>query len=269
MKRWLKMKYKELDNAIVEVIQNKLHEIEKKQNVKILYAVESGSRAWGFASPDSDYDVRFVYIRPMEHYLSLEEQPDFIEWELNEILDINGWDLSKTLQHVYKSNATVFEWSNSPIIYSSIPEWEQVRQVSEKYFSCKSAMYHYYATAKKNFYEYLQEEKVLYKKYFYVLRPILACKWIEKEQVPPPVLFSDLEKAVLEDKLKENVEQLRNKKIQMTEAEKGERIESINTYILQNLAELKEKLEIKKEDRKREWEPLNQVFRNCLTSLWK
>ena len=82
------MKYKELDSAIVEVIQSKLHEIEKKQNVKILYAVESGSRAWGFASPDSDYDVRFVYVRPMEHYLSLEEQPDFIEWELNEILDI-------------------------------------------------------------------------------------------------------------------------------------------------------------------------------------
>ena len=102
-----------------EVIQKKLDEIEEKEQVKILYAVESGSRSWGFASPDSDYDVRFIYIRDLKYYLGLQKKKDFISWELNETLDISGWDVSKVLSYLYKSNATVFEWSNSPVIYQT------------------------------------------------------------------------------------------------------------------------------------------------------
>lgn len=56
-----------------------LHSIEAEHGVKVLYACESGSRAWGFASPDSDYDVRFVYVRPLEDYLSLVPVRDVIE----------------------------------------------------------------------------------------------------------------------------------------------------------------------------------------------
>ena len=96
---------------IIQEINEKLDEIEKKEHVKILHAVESGSRAWGFASPDSDYDVRFVYVRPMEDYLRLDEPRDVIEWQLDEVLDINGWDLKKALYQFAKGNATLFEWS--------------------------------------------------------------------------------------------------------------------------------------------------------------
>ncbi|GFH96592.1 hypothetical protein IMSAGC003_03151 [Lachnospiraceae bacterium] len=119
------MKYKDYHGTIENLINVKLDEIEEQENVKILHAVESGSRAWGFASPDSDYDVRFIYIRPMEYYLGLQKKKDFIDWELNEILDINGWDVSKALQHFHKSNATLFEWSNSPIVYRTTDEWER------------------------------------------------------------------------------------------------------------------------------------------------
>lgn len=77
---------------IEEVIQEKLREIELRENVKVLYAVESGSRAWGVASPDSDYDVRFIYVRNQKDYLRLDEVRDVIEWQLDEVLDINGWD---------------------------------------------------------------------------------------------------------------------------------------------------------------------------------
>ena len=87
------MTYPKDEAAIRAVIQEKLEEIEQKQHVKILYAVESGSRAWHLASPDSDYDVRFIYIRPRDAYLKLEPVKDFIDWELNEVLDINGWDI--------------------------------------------------------------------------------------------------------------------------------------------------------------------------------
>ena len=103
---------------IVKEINDKLNEIEEKDGVRVLHAVESGSRAWGFASPDSDYDVRFVYVRPKEDYIRLDEPRDVIEWQLDEVLDINGWDLRKALKLFSKGNATVFEWSGSPITYS-------------------------------------------------------------------------------------------------------------------------------------------------------
>ena len=100
-----------------KLICSKLHEIEKENNVKILLAVESGSRAWGFASPDSDYDVRFIYVRPKDDYLRLENVRDVIELPIDDVLDINGWDLQKTLRLLCKSNPTLFEWFSSPIVY--------------------------------------------------------------------------------------------------------------------------------------------------------
>lgn len=220
------MKYDNYEGSIESLIQLKLREIEEKEQVKVLYAVESGSRAWGFASPDSDYDVRFIYVHTEEYYLGLQPKKDFIDWELNETLDINGWDITKVLQHLYKSNATLFEWANSPVVYYEAPEWNQIKQVTEEYFSCKPVMYHYYGTANKNYYEYLTEEMVKYKKYFYVLRPILACQWIEKKKCPPPVLFQDLVDEVLENDMKLLVDELVQKKKLMTEAEKGIRIGS-------------------------------------------
>ena len=141
---------------IVKEINEKLDEIEAKENVHILHAIESGSRAWGFASPDSDYDVRFVYVRRKEDYLKLNEPRDVIEWQLDEVLDINGWDLKKALLQFARGNATLFEWSGSPIVYRTTPEWEKITEVSKQYFSEKSAVYHYYGTANKTYHEYLR-----------------------------------------------------------------------------------------------------------------
>lgn len=258
------MKYKEFEGTIEELIQLKLKEIEEKEHVKILHAIESGSRAWGFASPDSDYDVRFIYVRPMEHYLRLEDTKDFIDWELDETLDMNGWDLSKTLQHFHKSNATLYEWSNSPIVYRTTLEWEKISQVASDYFSCKAAMYHYYGTANKNYHAYLLEDMVKYKKYFYVLRPILACKWIEKKKCPPPVLFRELMEEVLETEMKPIVENLLEAKVKMVESEKGKQIKELNEYISVHLTQLKKTIESMEDDRKTEWNSLNNVFRELL-----
>lgn len=247
-----------------EQICGRLARIEQEENVKILCAVESGSRAWGFASPDSDYDVRFVYIRPAREYLCLEEKKDFIDWELNETLDINGWDLPKLLRHVHKSNAAIYEWENSPIVYHAVPGWDKICEVSRGYFSCKSAIYHYYATARKNFCEYLKEEQVSYKKYFYVLRPLLACRWIEKKKCPPPVLFDRLAAETLEADMRPSVDRLLQMKRQMTEAQKGRRIDELNSYIEDRLSEYKEKLKDMKDDRNGDWEALNRLFLMCL-----
>lgn len=258
------MKYKEYTGSIEELVGRKLKEIEERENIRVLHAAESGSRAWGIASPDSDYDVRFVYVRPMDFYLKLQDKKDFIDWELNQVLDINGWDITKALQHFYKSNATLYEWGNSPIIYKTTPQWEKIMKLAEEYFSSKSVMYHYYGTARKNYEAYLMEDMVKYKKYFYVLRPILACKWIEKKKCPPPVLFQTLAEEILEKEMKPAVDRLVEAKLQMTESEKRGKIQELNDYIQEHLEYYQALLSEMPEDRNKDWEPLNRSFRELL-----
>lgn len=261
------MKYEDYVGPVEELVRIKIREIEEKENIRVLHVIVSGSRAWGFASPDSDYDVRFIYVRNKDFYLSLRENKDFIDWELNEVLDINGWDLKKALQHFHKSNATLFEWSNSPVVYYSTEEWKRLYQdVACHYFSCKSAMYHYYGTARKNYHEYLMNDFVKYKKYFYVLRPILACMWIEQKKCPPPVLFDELFNTVLENEMKPVVMDLLAKKIQMSESDKAPKIDVINRYIEEKLEYYKNLLEKMDDDRNPDWEPLEKVFRDILGS---
>lgn len=243
-----------------EVILEKLKEIEEKEQVKILHAVESGSRAWGFASPDSDYDVRFIYVHPTEYYLKLEKTRDVIEWQLDETLDINGWDLRKALVLLHKSNPTLFEWNNSPIIYRTTPLWAEISEQIGQYFSCKSGLYHYLSTANGNYQEYLQGEQVRLKKYFYVLRPILACKWILDKHCPPPMLFSELMEEELEPTLKPLVEQLLEQKKNSLEIGKGPQIPELNQYIEQTLKALQQNIMLINCDGPKGWEQLNHLF---------
>ena len=163
-----------------ERIVRELESLSRTMGVKVLYAVESGSRAWGFASPDSDYDVRFIYVREKEDYLRLDMPKDVIEWCLDDVLDINGWDLKKALFQFHRSNAVLFEWSNSPIIYKNTEEWKKIYETAKGYFSVKAASYQYYGVANSTWKQYLQEPEVSYKKYFYALRPLLACRYIQE-----------------------------------------------------------------------------------------
>ena len=189
-----------------KTIARKLKEIEEKESVRILHCIESGSRAWGFASPNSDYDVRFIYVRPKEFYLRLDPTRDVIEWQLDDTLDINGWDISKTLTLLHRSNPTLFEWNASPVVYKTTAEWQKISGIINRYFAAKPGLYHYLSTAKSNYREYLKGETVRLKRYFYVLRPLLACKWILAEGTPPPMLFRSLAEKYLDDSVKPDVE---------------------------------------------------------------
>ena len=249
---------------ITKVIQEKLNEIELKENVRIFHCVESGSRAWGFASPDSDYDVRFIYVRPAEFYLKLEKTRDVIEWQLDDTLDINGWDLKKTLQLLHSSNPTLFEWNQSPIVYKTTDEWHRISEIINRYFLMKSGLYHYLSTAKSNYREFLKGEIVKLKKYFYVLRPLLACRWILKEQTPPPMLFSELVESCLEPGLKPVVEDLVRLKMQTPEIGEGKRIDVLNEYIDRSIEEIDALIKALPEECKQGWEELDQVFRSIV-----
>lgn len=243
-----------------QTIINKLSEIEKTQNVRIIHAVESGSRAWGFASPDSDYDVRFIYIRPPEYYLRLEKTADVIEYQLDETLDINGWDLQKALRLLHKSNPTLFEWNNSPVVYKTTPEWQKIRNVINDYFRSKNGLYHYLSMAKSNYREYLKTDIVKLKKYFYVIRPILACKWIIDKNSPPPMLFSELCYAELEPDLKPLIDKLIQIKINTPEIGTGNRIDEINQYIDKSIAEIENIISDMPENNNNDWKALDELF---------
>lgn len=247
-----------------ELIKTNLREIEEKENVKILHCVESGSRAWGFASPDSDYDVRFIYVRPKEFYLRLDKTRDVIEWQLDDTLDINGWDISKALSLLYKSNPTLFEWNSSPIVYKTTQEWEPIAAIINKYFVAKSGLYHYLSTAKHNYREYLRGETVRLKKYFYVLRPLLACKWILAEGTPPPMLFSNLIDKYLENSIRADVLELLYLKMHKPEVAEGKRFEKINDYLDKSVPEIEEEIKNLPSTHEQTWDELNQVFLSLL-----
>lgn len=243
-----------------KIIAEKLEEIEKKESVKIIHCIESGSRAWGFASPDSDYDVRFIYVRPLEYYLRLDKTSDVIEWQLDDVLDINGWDIKKALMLLHKSNPTLFEWNGSPIVYRTTEQWKRVSDIINGFFIRKSGVYHYLSTAKSNYREYLKGEQVRLKKYFYVIRPILACKWILKEQTPPPMLFTELAEKYLDDEIKPEIDKLLEVKMKSPEITMGKRIDALNRYIDRNLEELAETVKAMPEEDGGDWEELNRLF---------
>lgn len=177
-----------------------LHEVEKEHNVKILLAVESGSRAWGFESKDSDWDVRFIYVHRPNWYFKIEEQRDVIEKITEDGADIVGWELRKALTLFKKSNTSILEWLNSPKVYKIDREFvERIRNIEKDYFNPISAMHHYNHIYNKHNERYLQREDCDIKRFLYYLRGVLACKWIEQHLSLPPVRFMQLVEATVDD----------------------------------------------------------------------
>lgn len=194
-----------------EKIKTYLNEIEIEYDVEILLACETGSRAWGFPSPDSDYDVRFIYRHKKDWYLSLNEQKDTIEmmFENNEI-DLSGWDLKKSLNLLWKSNSALLERIQSPIIYQIDEKFVTgINELAQTTYSKIAVMYHYLSMAKNMFADVKDNDKVKLKKLFYALRAALACKWIEEQNEIPPIVFQTmLEKLNFDLKLKNRIYEL-------------------------------------------------------------
>lgn len=220
-----------------EWVLRELQLIEAQYDIKVLYACESGSRAWGFASPDSDYDVRFVYVQRQPWYLRVDEPRDVIERPLSDELDIGGWELRKTLRLLRKSNPTLLEWLDSPLVYRQEPgAAEQLRGLAEAFYSARGARHHYLSMARKNFRGYLQDEQVRYKKYLYVLRPLLAVRWIDQGLGRPPMTFAELLGATVQDpQLLAEIDALLALKRQVVESAYGPRRPAIHAFIEQAL----------------------------------
>jgi len=262
-------------SQIKQTILEELQRIEREEGVRILYACESGSRAWGFPSRDSDYDVRFLYIRPMEWYLSIFDKRDVIERPISDRLDINGWDLKKALRLFRKSNPPLLEWLQSPILYLERGSAaSQIRGLASQMFSPRACMHHYLHMARGNYRTYLQGDTVKIKKYFYVLRPILACEWIEKHGAMPPMEFQRLADALIPEGsgLKTAVQELLARKIAGDEMKDEPKITVINEYAETKLAEYEQ---IAKDMRTAEGDEggmdakLDDLFRSVVYEGWE
>lgn len=249
---------------ITTTIQEKLNEIEQSERVRAIMAVESGSRAWGFASPDSDYDVRFIYVRQTEDYLRLMPLRDVIEWQLDDVYDINGWDLTKALKLLHDSNPVLHEWCNSPILYRENELAQPFRELAADYFIPKKALFHYIKIAKSNYRQNLTKDEVRIKKYFYSLRPILAARWVAEFKNAPPMLFNELAEAELPKQLAPITERLLEAKRHADEVDTCKRIPELDTYIIDQIGEL-ELIAEKEENKRNSWDALEAFFRTAVT----
>lgn len=184
---------------VVSKIKDFLEDIELVNDVKILLAVESGSRAWGVESKNSDWDVRFIYVHKPEWFFRIGKQRDVIEHVYGDV-DLVGWELRKALTLLQAGNVTLNEWINSPIVYHAEDEFvSRIREVEPEFFKTKAAMYHYAHFYKNHDEMYLQKEKCDMKRFLYYLRGVLACKWLEHNKSLPPVPFDELVNATVED----------------------------------------------------------------------
>lgn len=191
-------------------IQNLLKQIEKDNDIKIIFAIENGSRSWGMASKDSDFDVRFVFKRNLNDYIVLNPAKDVINAAFDKdlkpcdtqgsLVDMSGFDIFKYLKLLLSSNPTTIEWLNSSIVYygdNNLP----IREYMRENFNGERLFKHYFSSFKHNYREFIQLGKLItYKKYLYSIRGVLNATYVyEFDKIPP----LNLKKTVTE--LKNNI----------------------------------------------------------------
>lgn len=233
-----------MDSNIHNLIKEKLDEIEEKYNIKILYALESGSRLYGFPSEDSDWDIRFIYKSPLPWYISIREKRDTIE--INDTIlnfDFVGWDIKKALFLLSKSNPSLLEWLQAPLIYKNDETFlKSLKELASEYFSPRSCFYHHLGIIRSHRKRYLERDmkRIAYKKYLYVIRSIYACNWIENKGTQPPAIFEDLffDNGTNDSRVREEIIELVGRKVEGFEGSEDDRNPILDRYIQSEFARL-------------------------------
>lgn len=229
-------------------IQDYIKQVEQERNIHVLFAAEAGSRAWGFPSADSDYDVRMIYIIPLKERLKLHEPKDNFEQSMVQgcLPDIDGagWELRKALHLLSKSNAGLLEWLHSPIIYKDdyihrpkiVTYYTEenllssnLRSLAHKFIDDQALIFHYANMADRCLQDHLMRRpEVKLKKYFYCIRPLLAAYWVHDGNGMPPVDFMELfNQSKLDDQTRARILQLYNRKISTTSEQDSEVVDML------------------------------------------
>lgn len=222
-------------------ILSRIERAEREHGVRVLLAIESGSRAWGFESPNSDYDARFIYANSPDWYLSvnLEDKRDVIEYPIIDEIDLNGWDVRKALRLFARSNPAFVEWIQSPIVYLERGRFAaDVRRLLPSVYSCMHGVHHYRSMARTNYRGYLKADLVPLKKYFYVLRPLLSVRWLERYGRPAPIEFERLLHLIDDQRLLADIKTLLERKRAAPEMGLAPPVNSIHAFVEQELDRL-------------------------------
>jgi predicted nucleotidyltransferase len=257
--------------SVIERVQHLITSIESAEDVRILFAVESGSRAWGFPSLNSDYDVRCIYIHQKEWYLSIEYdlKRDVIERPLSDLIDLSGWDIRKALRLFAKANPPLIEWLSSPTIYKDeMGLRSKLIDLLPAYYEPRTCIYHYVHMAENNRRDYCEGPVVWIKKYLYVLRPVLAVRWIEQNRGPVPMAFDELLVTIQDHKdLLAEIRNLIVRKKSGDELDRGPAIAVINSFIFEEM-ERQSKIVKEKEIKPADLRPLQELFARLLDDVW-
>jgi predicted nucleotidyltransferase len=229
------------------LIDSRLDAIEREQEVRILFAIESGSRAWGFAGPGSDYDVRFVYVHAQSWYLALDGRRDVIEGGEG-LLDISGWDLKKALKLLIKPNPVLLEWLRSPIVYrADTPVVSRMAALGEAISHVPASTHHYLRLCESQYRALASERAVVpLKKYFYSLRPALALMWLRLHpERPVPMSLPELRAGLdLPVELTRSIDHLLERKAAAEELGRGPRLIEADAFIEREIALAREGLQV-------------------------
>lgn len=249
---------------MIEEIKKHLIALEKERNIEILFSAESGSRAWGCPSPDSDYDIRIIFKRPFSDYLGIDEPKDSIDYFHGELLDINGWDIKKTLKLVRKSNATPFEWLQSPFIYSEKEGFkEALLEICKTYFIPKNAIHHYTGIAKNTLANNPLDGHLKLKKFFYILRPLMAAKWIIEKNCIPPMDIPNLSEILEDQEFKNKLADL----LKLKEGKNEDFVYKIDPFLAEGVEDLflfVSSHKPNKDQERKDSQLLNQFFKKTI-----
>jgi len=245
-------------------IGGRLDDLERRFGVRVLYAVETGSRAWGFASIDSDYDVRYVFVRPLADYLRLDKVKDPLEAEPDPVLDLAGWDLPKALRLARISNPSLTEWLGSPTVYRTSDDWESLRPLLRRCYQPWPTRHHYLGMALKNWSTRARFGAAMPKRYLYVIRPLLACRWIAANDVPAPVPLAQLADATLEPEMRGRLDDLIATKVCSSPALGPGELPEWDAWIVREFAVQQAYVRAEPVPEGPGWDELNAAFRRIL-----
>ena len=258
-------------DTITQSIIGKLKEIEAAYEVTIPLAIESGSRGWGFAAANADYDCRFIYVQKPERYLSVSEVDEFIEFELNETFDIKGYDLKRALKYIMKSQAAINEWLSSNVVYIiNEPIVKRLRGLAAEFFNPIPVSYHYLSLAKKTLAEITSTEDARIKKYFYVLRPIANLNFIHLFRRMPYMEYNRTLAAIsTPSEVQIAINALTEQKMMMFENDRIPAHGLLIGYFKTEIERFDNLLKDMRHDKKTEYTALDEAFRATIKDVWK
>lgn len=244
---------------MLHLVPEKLAQIEREYGVRVLYAAESGSRAWGTNSEQSDFDVRFIYIRPREDYLRLEQTRDVLEFPIADGWDMCGWDLSKTLRLLHNANSQIYEWFTSPVVYVDRGFSLRIDPVLNACFSTKTAVNHYLHQAELKMKKAEKAEKPKVKQYLYALQHLGTARWVLERRAPMPVSY-DIAVRQLPEELRQAARELLLQKMTCPQEPLMEHSEFLESRLREERDRIQLAIEALPKEPEKDWEVLNRFF---------